>query len=198
MPIMIATSSTTTVGKPSQKGPRTVRERIIIYEGSSSPRELLEAIAIQAQAALKGLEGMKLPEPATVEMTEDQKRMTAAATDKGKGKDTGAPVSEENAKLLDFCSRILRAAQAIDKRSAAFPFLTQTDLTMLLAFERPKEMLSSSDYTRLFHQSRQLKPIGTILVPRKKSDISISQQDQGTCFVLTINLCLGLYSSIQI
>lgn len=179
MPIMIATSSTTTVGKPSQKGPRTVRERIIIYEGSSSPRELLEAIAIQAQAALKGLEGMKLPEPATVEMTEDQKRMTAAATDKGKGKDTGAPVSEENAKLLDFCSRILRAAQAIDKRCVGVLLLTLNNLNMSPVFEKPKERLFLSACMLHFHQSRRARPIGTTSDLRKKKDTSTSQHDQG-------------------
>ncbi|KAH9939239.1 ubiquitin conjugating enzyme family protein [Epithele typhae] len=114
MPIMVVTSVKTTAGKkPSPRGTPRVRERTIIYEGSSGPRELLEAIVIQAQAALKGLEGMKTSEPETFEMSEEQKRMTI--DDKGKGKDDGAITSEENQKLLKFCQRIMNTAKAIDR-----------------------------------------------------------------------------------
>ena len=113
MPIMVVTSVKTVAAKKSSKGPHRIRERAIIYEGSAGPRELLEAIVIQAQAALKGLEGMKTAEPETAEMSEEQKRMTA--DDKGKGKDDGAVVSEENKKLLDFCQRIVNTAKAIDR-----------------------------------------------------------------------------------
>ena len=114
MPIMVVTSVKTIASKkPSGKGTSRVRERTIIYEGSSGPRELLEAIVIQAQAALKGLEGMKPVEPETEEMSEEQKRMTA--DDKGKAKDDGAIVSEENKKLLSFCQRIVNTANAIDR-----------------------------------------------------------------------------------
>lgn len=42
----------------------TMRERTIVYEGSSGPRELLESVVIQATAAIKGLEGMRAPEQA--------------------------------------------------------------------------------------------------------------------------------------
>ena len=113
MPIMVVTSVKTVAAKKSSKGPHRIRERAIIYEGSAGPRELLEAIVIQAQAALKGLEGMKTAEPETAEMSEEQKRMTV--DDKGKGKDDGAVVSEENKKLLDFCQRIVNTAKAIDR-----------------------------------------------------------------------------------
>lgn len=113
MPIMVVTSVKTVAKKSSPKGASRVRERTIIYEGSSGPRELLEAIVIQAQAALKGLEGMKTAEPESVEMSEEQKRMTAE--DKGKAKDDGAIVSEENKKLLSFCQRIVNTAKAIDR-----------------------------------------------------------------------------------
>ncbi len=112
MPIMVVSSVKTVVSRKSAGNP--VRERTLVYEGSSGPRELLEAIVIQAQAALKGLEPNKGPD-GTIEdaMTEEQKRMTL--DDKGKGKDILKTVSEENAKLLGFCKRILSTARAIDK-----------------------------------------------------------------------------------
>ncbi|CDO68460.1 hypothetical protein BN946_scf184760.g16 [Trametes cinnabarina] len=114
MPIMVVTSAKAVAAKKSSpKGSPRIRERTIIYEGSSGPRELLEAIVIQAQAALKGLEGMKVPDPEDAEMSEEQKRMTA--DDKGKGKDDGSFASEENRKLLTFCQRIVNTAKAIDR-----------------------------------------------------------------------------------
>ncbi|KAI0920787.1 hypothetical protein AcW2_005953 [Taiwanofungus camphoratus] len=113
MPIMVVTSvkTVTTKKAPVRCSPR-IRERTIIYEGSSGPRELLEAVVIQAQAALKGLEGPKQPEISS-EMTEEEKRMTG--DDKGKARDTGRTLSEENSKLLEFCRRILGTAKAIDR-----------------------------------------------------------------------------------
>ena len=45
-----------------------------MYEGSSGPRELLEAIVIQARAALKGLEGLKEQKQDDAPMTEEEKR----------------------------------------------------------------------------------------------------------------------------
>ncbi len=77
-------------------------------KGSSGPRELLEAIVIQAQAARKGLEGTKPPEAVAEEMTEEQKRAKSVVVDnsrKGKGRDTGygtPPSSDENQRLLGF------------------------------------------------------------------------------------------------
>lgn len=50
MPIMRNISQQNVVKKTNAS---TIRERKIIYEGSASPRELLETIALQAQAALK-------------------------------------------------------------------------------------------------------------------------------------------------
>ncbi|KAH9854945.1 ubiquitin conjugating enzyme family protein [Lenzites betulinus] len=114
MPIMVVTSVKAVAGKkPAPKGSSRIRERTIVYEGSSGPRELLEAIVIQAQAALKGLEGMKVVEEETTEMSEEQKRMTA--DDKGKAKDDGMIQAEENIKLLTFCQRIMNTAKAIDR-----------------------------------------------------------------------------------
>ncbi|KAL1944113.1 hypothetical protein VTO73DRAFT_3298 [Trametes versicolor] len=114
MPIMVVTSVKAVAGKKStSKGSPRIRERTIVYEGSSGPRELLEAIVIQAQAALKGLEGMKVAEVENTEMSEEQKRMTA--DEKGKAKDDGAVTSEENHKLLTFCQRIMNTASAIDR-----------------------------------------------------------------------------------
>lgn len=115
MPIMVVSSVKTV---PSRKGSsRTspqIRERTIVYEGSSGPRELLEAIVIQAQAAMKGLEpSVRAEEESRDEMTEEQKRMTQ--DDKGKGKDLLKIISEENIKLLGFCKRIIGTAKAIDR-----------------------------------------------------------------------------------
>ncbi|THH29394.1 hypothetical protein EUX98_g4806 [Antrodiella citrinella] len=113
MPIMVVTSAKALSAKRSGNK-NCIRERTIVYEGSSGPRELLEAIVIQAQAALKGLEPVKLADtPDDVEMTEEQKRQTS--DDKGKGKDDGKIVLEENQKLLKFCKSIISTAQAIDR-----------------------------------------------------------------------------------
>lgn len=115
MPIMVVTSVKTLPAKRTpSRGSAHIRERTIIYEGSSGPRELLEAIVIQAQAALKGLEPLKLDAVPEEEMTEEQKRLTD--DDKGKGKDTGrAAATEENVKLLNFCRRIVGTARGIDR-----------------------------------------------------------------------------------
>ncbi|KAH7929485.1 ubiquitin conjugating enzyme family protein [Leucogyrophana mollusca] len=118
MPIMtVASIKSVAPKKAIAKGGSPVRERTIIYEGSSGPRELLEAIVIQAQAAIKGLEGMKPVETCPEEMTEEQKRMTGEGKGKGKGKEKEpAPaISDENQKLLAFCHRILATANAIDR-----------------------------------------------------------------------------------
>ena len=114
MPIMVVVSVKTTATKRSTINPdHAMRERTIIYEGSSGPRELLEAISIQAQAALKGLEGTKHAETFPEELTEEQKRMTVDT--KGKSKELVIEVSDENQKLLGFCHRILATANAIDR-----------------------------------------------------------------------------------
>ena len=106
MPIMVPVSIKPMASKKrggtlrgtSTRGPR---ERMVIYEGSSGPRELLEAIVIQSQAALKGLEGVKsMADQNEVEMTEEQKRRTR--DDKGKGKELEPFPSPENLKLFMF------------------------------------------------------------------------------------------------
>lgn len=113
MPIMAVASVKAVVTKKTKSNSH-VRERTIVYEGSSSPRELLEGIAIQAQAALKGLESIKPVEETPEELTEEQKRMTLDP--KGKAKEpTGVATSDENQKLLDFCRRILSTTNAIDR-----------------------------------------------------------------------------------
>jgi hypothetical protein len=76
---------------------------MITYEGASSPRELLENIVIQAQAALKGLETQQPPEEELDQKTtEERMRMTAAelATVEKRGQQTEIEV--ENAQLRDF------------------------------------------------------------------------------------------------
>ena len=109
MPIMVA-SSTKAV---NAKNPE-VRERTVVYEGSAGPRELLEGIAIQAQAALKGLETHREQESPRAELTEDQKRMTVTMRDQESEDPTPAP-SDENQKLIRFCRRILATVNAIDR-----------------------------------------------------------------------------------
>jgi hypothetical protein len=112
MPIMVQVSSKPVL-KKSAKGTSKAKERILTYEGSSGPRELLESIFIQAQAALKGLEATT-PTETVVEMTEEEKRMTSG--DKGKAKAVDpAAISPENSQLLSFCRSIRGTVQAIDR-----------------------------------------------------------------------------------
>ncbi|TFK43556.1 hypothetical protein BDQ12DRAFT_675170 [Crucibulum laeve] len=114
MPIMAVASVKVVTSKRPSNGNKSIRERTIVYEGSSSPRELLEGIAIQAQAALKGLEGSKAPDAEPEELTEEQKRMTTDM--KGKGIELPLQaVSDENQKLMSFCQRILATVNAIDR-----------------------------------------------------------------------------------
>ncbi|KAH7344763.1 hypothetical protein B0J17DRAFT_702352 [Rhizoctonia solani] len=115
MPIMVVASIKPKAPIAGSGSRPAQRERIIMYEGSSGPRELLESIVIQAQAAIKGLEGMK---PADTEhpegeMTESEKRMTIS--EKGKQKELADAVPDENLNLLRFCERILSAAAGIDR-----------------------------------------------------------------------------------
>lgn len=110
MPIMVVSSVKAITAKNNQ-----IRERTIVYEGSSSPRELLEGIAIQAQAAVKGLEGTKPADTTSAaELTEEQKRMTLDMREKAV-EETTVAVSDDNQKLLHFCQRILATVKAIDR-----------------------------------------------------------------------------------
>ena len=114
MPIMVVSSVRKHTPKRGTDGALPLRERTVIYEGSSGPRELLESIVIQANAAIKGLEGVKPVEAAVDEMTEEQKRINNDT--KGKSKEVITPqFSEENQKLFGFCQRILSTAEAIDR-----------------------------------------------------------------------------------
>jgi hypothetical protein len=106
-PVMLPISTSVTSTKGS-----TIREKKVIYEGSSSPRELLESIVIQATAAIKGLEGQKPPDQNVDEMTEEQKRVTQGTS---KNDDDQSSFSAENLRLLDFCQRIVNTAGVIDR-----------------------------------------------------------------------------------
>ncbi|KAG8955660.1 hypothetical protein FRC04_007651 [Tulasnella sp. 424] len=116
MPIMIPCSST--VNNTGSSGQKRYRERTVVYEGSSGPRELMESLVIQATAAKKGLEGDRPREDPNKEeeMTEEQKRVTNATprAEKGKTREKN-PHTEENRKLLSFCDKILETARYIDR-----------------------------------------------------------------------------------
>ncbi|VDB85365.1 unnamed protein product [Peniophora sp. CBMAI 1063] len=114
MPIMVVSSVKANPPRRSNNG-APIRERVILYEGSSSPRELLESMVIQANAAVKSLEGRtRAADEEAQEMTEEQKRVTLET--KGKDKAKTVPVtSEENQKMITFCHRILSTATAIDR-----------------------------------------------------------------------------------
>jgi hypothetical protein len=115
MPIMVVSSVRTHTPKRATDGSLPLRERTVIYEGSSGPRELLESIVIQANAAIKGLEGIRPVEAVFDEMTEEQKRINNDTKGKTKEVPSTPPYSEENQKLFGFCQRILATADAIDR-----------------------------------------------------------------------------------
>lgn len=83
---------------PDQPGSMSVT-----YEGSPSPRELLESVVIQAQAALKGLEGTATKdEPAKDSGDESMLRMSAAEVAKEKADKLKERRHDANARLEDF------------------------------------------------------------------------------------------------
>jgi hypothetical protein len=108
-PVMlpVTTSITTKRGSP-------IREKKITYEGSASPREMLEYIVIQASTAIKGLEGLRPADPNDAEMTEEQKRTTGIGLGTTKVEED-ATLSGENLRLLEFCQRIVNTAGFIDR-----------------------------------------------------------------------------------
>lgn len=83
--------------------PDDPQRRIVIYEGASSPRELLESCVIQAQAALKGLDATK---PKDVEANQDdvEQSLRMSATEVAeKEKETLAKTkADQNAQLQEF------------------------------------------------------------------------------------------------
>lgn len=151
MPIMVVASvKDITVRKGAGTGKPT-KERTIIYEGSSGPRELLESIVVQAEAALKGLEGLIKAREAKKDpdaMTEEQKRQTTGGA-KGK-KVVNGPVDDENEKLLAFCEGILNTVAAIDRsleeiKGKAFMERMYKSLPRLSAASLARSSLSSAD-----------------------------------------------------
>ena len=61
---------------------------VVLYEGASSPRELLESCVIQAQAALKGLQATKPKEDADEEGVEAERALQMTKSEvKRNGKD---------------------------------------------------------------------------------------------------------------
>lgn len=112
MPIMVA-GSVKDVKTRKLPDLRQARERTVVYEGSSGPRELLESVVVQAQVALRGLEGLKPKTKQTEESIEAQKRITNE--NKGKGKAQETTMDEDNLKLYQFCKRIMATADAIDR-----------------------------------------------------------------------------------
>lgn len=107
MPIMIISSVSALKpqggpGVTKSRGP-SPRERTIVYEGSAGPRELMESIVIQAQAAIKGLGPSKAELNKGKPPTEEEKRRVVGTPNvndaKGKAK---ALITEENSKLRSF------------------------------------------------------------------------------------------------
>jgi hypothetical protein len=114
MPIMVLGSTKPASKRATSKGSHSkTREWVLVYEGSSGPRELLESIYIQAEAALKSLDSNGAVEMPATEMTEQEKRVTNV--DKGKAREAEPVISAENAQMLAFCQRIKSTVKAIDR-----------------------------------------------------------------------------------
>ncbi|KAK4687368.1 hypothetical protein P7C73_g2746, partial [Tremellales sp. Uapishka_1] len=108
MPQMRPTNRKTVTAK---KG---VTEIQVTYEGSPSPRELLENCVIQARAALRGLEATSVPP----EGEEDEfEELTMSLEDKAERERERVAEEklDENCQLKEFCNRIIACADAIDK-----------------------------------------------------------------------------------
>jgi len=75
----------------SEVDPTDPNRRVVIYEGASSPRELLEVCVIQAKAALKSFNDTKytgLPEGLSEEqMRQEALQLTKAELDERNGED---------------------------------------------------------------------------------------------------------------
>ena len=77
--------------------------KTVTYEGSASPRELLESCVIQAQAALKGLAATRKVESDDEEGTEeDGKRMSMAEKRAKEEEAKMRRVDDENVQLEEF------------------------------------------------------------------------------------------------
>lgn len=96
MPQMRPTSSSPLPDSPDQQQ--------VTYEGSSSPRELLESVVIQAKAALKGLKatsGAKKQQP-EAEMTEKEMRVSKEEAMKAEEERKREMKNDENNILREF------------------------------------------------------------------------------------------------
>ncbi|KIK65287.1 hypothetical protein GYMLUDRAFT_38722 [Collybiopsis luxurians FD-317 M1] len=140
MPIMRNIGQENIVKKSSSS---MIRERKITYEGSASPRELLEAIALQAQAALKGLESSRPPEDSSLELSEEQKRKAVVDV---KGKSRESPMfgnsMDETTKLSTFCRRLLATTAQIDRSLRELKgddFVTRMHASLPKAFTSPSD-----------------------------------------------------------
>nr|XP_018260191.1 uncharacterized protein I303_07108 [Kwoniella dejecticola CBS 10117]OBR82349.1 hypothetical protein I303_07108 [Kwoniella dejecticola CBS 10117] len=96
--------------------PDDLQSHIVTYEGTSSPRELLENCVIQAQAALKGLQSVsELSKTNEIHMTEEDKRVSKAELARRERVKQEEEKSDANFQLRSFCERIIASAQAIDR-----------------------------------------------------------------------------------
>ncbi|TYJ53196.1 hypothetical protein B9479_006174 [Cryptococcus floricola] len=112
------------LGMPSMRPARSVQtpndptSSTITYEGAPSPRELLENVVIQAQAALRGLQGVQSAdeEEKDRKLTEEELRASKAEVDRLAQKRVEQEKNDENSVLKAFCLRIVKSAETIDKR----------------------------------------------------------------------------------
>ncbi|EIW71417.1 hypothetical protein TREMEDRAFT_27247 [Tremella mesenterica DSM 1558] len=101
MPCMVPVRS-----QPVATGPGEEQQIEVVYEGSPSPRELLENCVIQAQSALKGIDSTnRRIEPAAEDATKGAERQAEKLPWKD---DTGLT------ELKTFCERIISSAKNID------------------------------------------------------------------------------------
>ncbi|OCF34329.1 hypothetical protein I316_03843 [Kwoniella heveanensis BCC8398] len=100
--------------KPSLDGADQV---IVTYEGSSSPRELLESCVIQAQAALKSLHGFAVATQESKDeiVTEEDLRISMAEQARRDRVKKEEEQYDPNFQMRLFCERIVNSAQVIDR-----------------------------------------------------------------------------------
>ncbi|WVQ95948.1 hypothetical protein IAU59_003047 [Kwoniella sp. CBS 9459] len=97
--------------------PDSADQVIVTYEGSSSPRELLESCVIQAQAALKSLQGFATATQEKSEeiMTQEDLRISMAEQARREKAKNEEGKLDPNVQMRLFCERIVKSAQIIDK-----------------------------------------------------------------------------------
>lgn len=152
MPQMLRSSA---VARPVN-GKSTTRERTVIYEGAESPRVALENIVIQATAAANGMERTKSVAAPAAEGEEIEE----------------LPVDSEHEKMKNFCARIIKTSQDVDKalRDQKGAFNSQSSPTLLILrsllvrFQQVTNL--SSACTHLFHRPHRRRPLKS----RSKTD----------------------------